>query len=93
MSIINRLFTSKLSIAEREELRQLRIKCGYQERWIHGKQSKTSSHVKFEAVAKQMAMYQSRIDKLFHESPEIWEEYFSKKGASAKLSDQRQQTK
>ena len=93
MSIIKKLFTSELSIAEREELRHLRIKCEYQERWIHGKQSKTSGHVKFNEVANQMASYQRKVDRLFHEQPEIWKNYFSSESTKKRLTGQRQPTK
>lgn len=80
MNILKAL--TPLSVAEREELRQLRQKCEYQQRWINNhvdlrSPAKVESD-RIESLKNALKVEQRRVARLRREDPETWRKYFSK---------------
>ncbi|EPU0269612.1 TPA: hypothetical protein NOS95_002698 [Pseudomonas aeruginosa] len=75
-----------LSAAEREELRQLRTKCEYQQRWINNhidtRSPQKIESARVEQLKRALQVQQRRISRLMDEQPDIWKRYFAK-GADA----------
>jgi hypothetical protein len=60
-----------------EEIRKLRQKCEYQEKWIAQRMRAKDAPVVNHAAAG-LRIMQRRVDRLMHERPDVFREYFSK---------------
>lgn len=80
MNILKAL--TPLSVAEREELRQLRQKCEYQQRWIntyveHRSPEKIESD-RVEQLKNALRAAHRKIERLRRKDPETWRKWFAK---------------
>lgn len=80
MSLLRNLMP--LSVVEREELRKLRAKVAYQEKWIldhiETREPEVIVNDRIASLKRALSVLQKRIDNLRRNHPDIWKQYLSK---------------